>query len=110
VYKEVAGKVLNKITGCRSGSDNRHPGKECIDLNKRFFSRFIKISPYIILKWAQSSNGKIAGESVCLYLQHKQGLLVKELSLAMITATGFVHKWREGRSSNFSRHQHCNTG
>ncbi|MGF2412040.1 bifunctional diaminohydroxyphosphoribosylaminopyrimidine deaminase/5-amino-6-(5-phosphoribosylamino)uracil reductase RibD [Ferruginibacter sp.] len=34
---------------------------EAIDLNKRFFTFHQKKRPYIILKWAQSSNGKIAG-------------------------------------------------
>lgn len=34
--------------------------KECIDLNKRFFTFHQQKRPYIILKWAQSSNGQIA--------------------------------------------------
>lgn len=33
--------------------------KECCELNKRFFTFHEKQRPYIILKWAQSSNGKI---------------------------------------------------
>lgn len=31
--------------------------KECIDLNKRFFTYHEKKRPYIILKWAESGNG-----------------------------------------------------
>ncbi len=32
---------------------------ECREFNKRFFTFYEKQRPYIILKWAQSSNGKI---------------------------------------------------
>ncbi|RZJ39913.1 MAG: bifunctional diaminohydroxyphosphoribosylaminopyrimidine deaminase/5-amino-6-(5-phosphoribosylamino)uracil reductase RibD [Chryseobacterium sp.] len=31
--------------------------KECIDLNKRFFTNHEKKRPFIVLKWAQSENG-----------------------------------------------------
>ena len=34
--------------------------KECNDLNKRFFTFFVKKRPYIILKWAETKNGFIA--------------------------------------------------
>lgn len=33
--------------------------KECIDLNKRFFTYHEKKRPFIVLKWAQSANGFI---------------------------------------------------
>ncbi len=34
--------------------------KECIELNRRFFTFHTRKRPYIILKWAQSSDGMIA--------------------------------------------------
>jgi diaminohydroxyphosphoribosylaminopyrimidine deaminase/5-amino-6-(5-phosphoribosylamino)uracil reductase len=34
--------------------------EQCIDLNKRFFTRIQKQRPYIILKWAQTSDGFFA--------------------------------------------------
>ncbi len=36
--------------------------KEAILLNKRFFTYHLKKRPYIILKWAQTSNGFISGQ------------------------------------------------
>ena len=33
--------------------------KECIDVNKRFFTFYEKNRPYVILKWAQTSDGLI---------------------------------------------------
>ncbi len=35
---------------------------ECDELNKRFFTSFLKKRPYIILKWAQTQDGFIAPE------------------------------------------------
>jgi hypothetical protein len=35
----------------------RNSGKECIELNKRFFTYHEKKRPYIILKWAESGDG-----------------------------------------------------
>lgn len=40
------------VTGCLAA--------EAIELNKRFFTATVQKRPYIILKWAQSSNGKIS--------------------------------------------------
>jgi diaminohydroxyphosphoribosylaminopyrimidine deaminase/5-amino-6-(5-phosphoribosylamino)uracil reductase len=37
--------------------------KEARELNKRFFTNFEKKRPYIILKWAQTADGFIAGEN-----------------------------------------------
>jgi diaminohydroxyphosphoribosylaminopyrimidine deaminase/5-amino-6-(5-phosphoribosylamino)uracil reductase len=55
---------------------------ECLELNKRFFTFHEKQRPYIILKWAQSSDGKIAagnGERVFISNEFTNRL---------------VHKWR----------------
>ena len=55
--------------------------KECIDLNKRFFTFHQKFRPYIILKWAQTVNGKIGSAD-------KRILISNEYSNRL------VHKWR----------------
>lgn len=34
---------------------------ECVALNKRFFTFNIQHRPFVVLKWAQSANGRIAG-------------------------------------------------
>ncbi|WP_431211178.1 RibD family protein [Puia sp. P3] len=35
--------------------------EECVELNRRFFTFNTKHRPYIVLKWAQSGDGRIAG-------------------------------------------------
>ncbi|MEP7255392.1 MAG: bifunctional diaminohydroxyphosphoribosylaminopyrimidine deaminase/5-amino-6-(5-phosphoribosylamino)uracil reductase RibD [Ferruginibacter sp.] len=56
--------------------------KECLELNKRFFTFHNLKRPYIILKWAQSSDGKIAGEN------SSRVMISNEFSNRL------VHKWR----------------
>ncbi len=55
---------------------------ECIELNKRFFTFHTKKRPYIILKWAQSSDGKMASDS------NERTLISNGYSNRL------VHKWR----------------
>ncbi len=59
-FAEVAGKGIEKL---KNEGINVTVGvleNECIELNKRFFTFHEKQRPFIILKWAQSSDGKIA--------------------------------------------------
>jgi diaminohydroxyphosphoribosylaminopyrimidine deaminase/5-amino-6-(5-phosphoribosylamino)uracil reductase len=56
--------------------------KEAIQLNKRFFTACLKKRPYIILKWAQSANGKISAV----------GEQRKKISGA--DTDKLVHRWR----------------
>lgn len=59
--------------------------KECIELNKRFFTFHNKKRPYIILKWAESSDGFIAP----LAKDEKKPVWISnEFSRQL------VHKWR----------------
>jgi diaminohydroxyphosphoribosylaminopyrimidine deaminase/5-amino-6-(5-phosphoribosylamino)uracil reductase len=55
---------------------------ECKELNKRFFTFHQKQRPYIILKWAQSANGKIGSDN------DKRILISNDYSNRL------VHKWR----------------
>lgn len=57
---KVAGNGIKKLrdAGCEVITGILE--KECIDLNKRFFTFHQKKRPYIFLKWAQTSNGFIA--------------------------------------------------
>ena len=56
--------------------------KQALELNKRFFTFHREQRPYIILKWAQSSNLKIAAAG------HERVQISNELSNRL------VHKWR----------------
>ena len=67
--------------------------KECLELNKRFFTFHKKQRPYIILKWAQSSDEKIArlnaprGQA----LEHTRN---ERLLVSTELTNRLVHKWR----------------
>jgi diaminohydroxyphosphoribosylaminopyrimidine deaminase / 5-amino-6-(5-phosphoribosylamino)uracil reductase len=56
--------------------------KEAIEMNKRFFTFHQRQRPYIILKWAQSSNGKISG---------KDG---ERIFISNDFTNRLVHQWR----------------
>lgn len=59
-YSEVAGKGIEKLTnaGCKVTLNVLE--KECLTINKRFFTFHNKKRPYIILKWAETADGFIA--------------------------------------------------
>jgi diaminohydroxyphosphoribosylaminopyrimidine deaminase/5-amino-6-(5-phosphoribosylamino)uracil reductase len=61
--------------------------KECTELNRRFFTFFQKRRPYIILKWAQTADKKIASNS-------DDRLLISNLFTNRL-----VHKWRAHESA-----------
>jgi diaminohydroxyphosphoribosylaminopyrimidine deaminase/5-amino-6-(5-phosphoribosylamino)uracil reductase len=67
---------------------------ECLELNKRFFTFHEKQRPYIILKWAQSSDGKMAAP----LNPPEGGTLVHEAARRLLISNEFtnrlVHKWR----------------
>ncbi|AVR43886.1 bifunctional diaminohydroxyphosphoribosylaminopyrimidine deaminase/5-amino-6-(5-phosphoribosylamino)uracil reductase RibD [Christiangramia fulva] len=59
-FAKVAGRGIKKLmdAGCEVKVGILE--KECLELNKRFFTFHKKQRPYIILKWAQTSDGFIA--------------------------------------------------
>ena len=61
--------------------------KECIELNKRFFTFHTLHRPYIILKWAQSSDGKIGGANG------------ERISISSDLTNRQVHQWRSEEAS-----------
>lgn len=74
---------------------------ECRELNKRFFTFHEKQRPYVILKWAQSSDGKMAAplnppEGGSLELN---GL--KRLLISNEFTNRLVHKWRTEEAAIF---------
>lgn len=60
---------------------------ECVHINRRFFTYQKKHRPYIILKWAQSNNAKIAN------LDYSRTLISNEFTNRL------VHKWRSEESA-----------
>jgi len=59
-FSEVAGKGIEKLTnaGCKVTLNVLE--KECLEINKRFFTFHNKKRPFIILKWAETADGFIA--------------------------------------------------
>ena len=81
-YEEVHGKGIQKLHQAGVNVIVGILEKEALELNKRFFTFHTKQRPYIILKWAQSRDAKIAN---------------KDLSAVKISndiTNRLVHKWR----------------
>ena len=58
-FAEVQGRGIRKIREAGIKVEVGVLEKECIDLNRRFFTFHREQRPYIILKWAQTANGFI---------------------------------------------------
>ena len=56
-FAQVAGKGIEKLKNAGITVSVGILEKECLELNKRFFTFHEKKRPYIILKWAQSQDG-----------------------------------------------------
>lgn len=81
-FKEVDGKGIEKLT---AAGIEVIPGvleNECRQLNERFFTFHTRKRPYIILKWAQTANGMIAGKDN------------SRLFISNEFTNRLVHKWR----------------
>ena len=81
-YVEVDGKGIEKLKASGVNVTFGILEKECLEVNKRFFTFYEKHRPYIILKWAESSDGKIAADA------NSRLLISNELTNRL------VHKWR----------------
>ena len=80
--KGVSGNGIKRLVDAGIGTETGVLEKECIDLNRRFFTFHLKNRPYIILKWAQSLNGKIAARD------SGRSFISNELTNRL------VHRWR----------------
>jgi diaminohydroxyphosphoribosylaminopyrimidine deaminase/5-amino-6-(5-phosphoribosylamino)uracil reductase len=81
-YEEVAGKGIENLKAAGVNVTVGLLEKECLELNKRFFTFHEQQRPYIILKWAQSNNHKIANTD------HSRVLISNE------ETNRLSHKWR----------------
>jgi len=81
IYKEVAGTGIQRLQNAGVEVITGILEKESIKLNKRFFTFHQKFRPYIILKWAQTANGKI-------------GSTEKRILISNDYSNRLVHKWR----------------
>ncbi len=81
-FKEVNGKGIERLVTAGIEVEVGVLEKECINLNNEFFTFHQKHRPFIILKWAQTADGKIAGLG-------NERLMISN----SITSTK-VHQWR----------------
>jgi diaminohydroxyphosphoribosylaminopyrimidine deaminase/5-amino-6-(5-phosphoribosylamino)uracil reductase len=82
-FKEVNGKGIEKLLKAGIEVESGILEKECQELNKRFLLFHTQHRPYIILKWAQTANGKIAahanspeGREASAQNSHKQDSII----------------------------------
>lgn len=81
-FAEVDGKGIEKLKAAGVETVIDVLKEECIDLNKRFFTFHQQHRPYIILKWAQTANQKIASTT------EERLLISNEMTNRL------VHQWR----------------
>ena len=81
-YEEVDGKGIQKLQQAGVNVIVGILEKEALELNKRFFTFHRKQRPYIILKWAQSKDAKIARQDF------------SALKISNDITNRMVHKWR----------------
>lgn len=86
-FKEVNGKGIEKLEFAGVKVVLGVLEKECKELNKRFFTFHQQHRPFIILKWAQTADKKIASESS------------SRLMISNEHSNRLVHKWRTEEAS-----------
>lgn len=97
-FKAVDGKGIEKLKAAGVLVELGVLENECKELNKRFFTFHTKQRPYIILKWAQTADGKIAP------LNPPEGGTFEEtgnrrLLISNEYSNRLVHKWRSEEAS-----------
>jgi len=86
-FKEVDGKGIEKLKAAGIKVVYGILEEECQQFNKRFFTFHTKHRPYIILKWAETADGKMAGERT------------SRLLISNEQTNRLVHKWRSEEAS-----------
>lgn len=81
-FAEVNGSGIKKLESAGIKVTVPLLEKECLDLNKRFFTFHQQKRPYVILKWAQSSDGKMGSAGA------------DRLLISNECSNRQVHKWR----------------
>ncbi len=83
--EKVAGKGIEKLQKAGIKVKVGILEKQCKELNKRFFTFHTKERPYIVLKWAESSDGFISPSN-----KKEQ----KPIWITTVYSRQIVHKWR----------------
>ena len=86
-FAAVAGKGIEKFKQAGINVTVGILENECFAINRRFFTFYQKKRPYIILKWAQTDDGKIAA------------LDTSRLFISNEFSNRLVHKWRSEQAA-----------
>lgn len=86
-FNQVSGKGIAALQAAGISVITGILYKECQLLNKRFFTFHDEKRPFIILKWAQTANNKIAGSAK------------ERLQISNKYTNRLVHKWRSEEAS-----------
>lgn len=81
-FEQIDGKGIQKLLAAGIAVITPVLEKQALDLNKRFFTFYSLQRPYIILKWAQTVNGKISNSDY------------SRLQISNEITNREVHKWR----------------
>ncbi len=81
-FKEVDGKGIEKLIHAGLQVESGTLEKECRELNRRFFTFVTQHRPFVLLKWAETSDGFIANKD------HSRIFISNEYTNRL------VHKWR----------------
>ncbi|MEI6948840.1 bifunctional diaminohydroxyphosphoribosylaminopyrimidine deaminase/5-amino-6-(5-phosphoribosylamino)uracil reductase RibD [Paraflavisolibacter sp. H34] len=84
-FLEVNGKGIEKIRAAGIPVELGILEQECLQLNKRFFTFHTAHRPYVILKWAQTADGRIAPPATGPD---------SRLLISNAYSNRLVHKWR----------------
>ena len=105
-FKEVDGKGIEKLRAAGVHVEVGVLEKECKELNKRFFTFHTEHRPYIILKWAQTGDGFIAGPlnpSASWRRTFEDSGETKVIQERLLISNEYsnrlVHKWRSEEAS-----------
>lgn len=86
-FKQVDGKGIEKLLKAGVEVVTGILEEECKSLNVRFFTFHLKQRPFILLKWAQTANGKISGPNNA------------KVAISNEISNRLVHKWRSEEPS-----------
>lgn len=95
-FVEVNGKGLEKLKQAGVRVITGVLESECVELNKRFFTFHNQHRPYIVLKWAQTRNGKIAGVA---NTSGNTSVNKPRLYISNEYSNRLVHRWRSEEAS-----------
>lgn len=97
-FIEVNGRGIEKLRAAGIEIITGVLENQCQELNKRFFTFHVQHRPYIVLKWAQTQNGKMATTSPTSGFSTKMSsdndAQNKRLFISNEYSNRLVHKWR----------------